>query len=131
VDKKAHRAGAAQAAGDLRAALGLGPHRDWNVPILRTVASTGAGVEELADAIDRHRAHRQASGAWRSRRLDAARRRVAALAEDRLRARLGALLASDSWAARLERVAAGDLDPRSVAELVLEELQDGAEPAAR
>ena len=47
--------------------------RDWKPPVLRTVATTGEGVSELADAISEHGARagstREAKARWRVQRL--------------------------------------------------------------
>lgn len=64
--------------------LGPGPDPDWTPPVLLTVATTGQGVPEVAAALDAHRAHLRASGAWQ--RHDAARLQNAL--EDALRAAL-------------------------------------------
>ena len=40
----------------------------WKVPILRTEAARGEGVEELAAKIDEHRAHIEAEGTLEERR---------------------------------------------------------------
>jgi LAO/AO transport system kinase len=46
----------------LKAHLSIGEHGDWEVPILRVVASRGTGITELADALERHRASLESSG---------------------------------------------------------------------
>src|SRR2546423_3334956 len=52
------------------------PSGDWEPPVLATVASTGAGVDELTAALDGHYAYLQASGKLAERR----RQRLAARA---------------------------------------------------
>src|ERR1700722_3332980 len=47
---------------EIRGVLALGPHRDWEVPILRTEAVREEGIEELAQKLEEHRAHIQAEG---------------------------------------------------------------------
>ena len=42
---------------EIRGVLALGPVTDWKVPIVKTEATEGSGVEELAEAIDAHHAH--------------------------------------------------------------------------
>ncbi len=78
-------------AGELVRDLGLAtppPERTggWSVPVLRTAASTGEGIDDLRPAIAAHRAHlRAGDGAgWRARLQRAARAEVL----DRLRAEL-------------------------------------------
>ncbi len=43
------------------------PDHAWRPPILRTVATNGTGVAELAAAIDRHARHLRTSGEWQRR----------------------------------------------------------------
>src|SRR5512134_3372480 len=47
---------------EIRGVLALGPVTDWKVPIIKTEATEGRGVEELAAAIDAHHAHIEAAG---------------------------------------------------------------------
>src|ERR671931_1145780 len=42
---------------EIRSVLSLGPKTSWRVPIVRTQAATGEGVEELAERIAEHRQH--------------------------------------------------------------------------
>ena len=57
----------------------------WEIPILKTVAQTGEGVEELLDAVDRHREHLDESGELGARRRARAAVRVREVAERSLR----------------------------------------------
>ena len=40
---------------------------DWEIPVLRTTATSGEGIPELAAAIRRHRNHLKESGDWQQR----------------------------------------------------------------
>src|SRR6478609_8582523 len=53
---------------EIRGVLSLGPKTSWRVPIVRTKAVTGEGVDELAERIDEHRAHIEAEGTLDERR---------------------------------------------------------------
>jgi LAO/AO transport system kinase len=79
---KADLPGADSVTGSLRAMLERNEKSadGWQPPIVQTVATTGKGVEELAAAIDGHRAHLRQSGE--------AERREQARAERDLEARL-------------------------------------------
>jgi LAO/AO transport system kinase len=70
VVNKADREGAERAAQQIRGALALRAHGSGNVPVLKTTATTGAGLAELAAAIDEsgRRALGQPAGARRRRR---------------------------------------------------------------
>jgi LAO/AO transport system kinase len=120
VVNKADLAGADRLAADLRMMLQLGGSpRDWSPPIVRTVATEGTGVAELVEAVARHRAYLESSGAWHQRRADSARRQVRAIVEDRVQRRMEQLTAGAEWQARFASIAAREQDPYSVAEEVL------------
>ena len=53
----------------------------WEIPVLKTVAQTGEGVEELLETVDRHRAHVDASGELGVRRRARAEVRVREVTE--------------------------------------------------
>jgi LAO/AO transport system kinase len=58
---------------EIRSMLNMGPKLAWKPPIVPVIASRGEGVEELVKAVERHRAHLEASGegeARRKRRLE-------------------------------------------------------------
>jgi LAO/AO transport system kinase len=115
VVNKADRPGVSDTSADLRAMLALGGELDWEPPIIETVASTGAGVPDVWDAIDRHRTHLGSTGLEEARR---ARRRaeletaLASRFRDRAIQALNAGIGSDLAAA----VESGDLDPWSAAD---------------
>jgi LAO/AO transport system kinase len=91
----------------------------WRPPILKTVATTGAGVKELVEAIATFRSHMQAAG--RSRRRVRSETRLRDLLSERVMTRLE----QSAWgqgevAAMVDRVAARELDPYSAADQLLE-----------
>ena len=91
---------------------------DWEPPIVRTVAVRDEGVAELVEAIERHRAHLEASGLRRAR--EAARARAAFVAVLRERLLAGALARLEAETGRLdavaERIAAREADPYALAD---------------
>jgi LAO/AO transport system kinase len=119
VVNKADLAGADRLVADLRTMLQLGQERDWPTPIQQTVAKDGTGVAELVKRIAEHRAYLDASGTWRQRRADSARRQVRAIVEDRVERRLAELTSGSDWDQRFVEIAAREQDPYSVAEEVL------------
>jgi LAO/AO transport system kinase len=122
VVNKADLAGADRLVTDLRTMLQLGDHREWQPPIVRTVATDGMGVSELVDRVDAHRTYLQRSGTWHQRRADSARRQVRAIVEDRVQRRLDSVTAGSEWQVRFQSIAAREQDPYSVADDVLEEV---------
>jgi LAO/AO transport system kinase len=70
VVNKADRPGAGELKRDLAMMLTLGGHAApgaWAVPIMDTVAATGAGVEQLADRVEAHLDHLRAGDGWARR----------------------------------------------------------------
>jgi LAO/AO transport system kinase len=97
----------------------------WKVPILRTEAVRGEGVEELRIRIDEHRAHIEAAGTLEERRARNLRNEVLGIAASRMRRRLEATAADDEEVATLlERVVKRELDPASAASELLERQGD-------
>jgi LAO/AO transport system kinase len=135
---KADSPGADAAVADLQTMLALGheslaaaPHghsaalaqatttdERWTPPIVRTVATRAEGVEELYDALGRHRVWLQSTDAGRVERLGRVRERlvgrvrdaVADAALERLR---------DAIAATAERVSRGEIDLEAAVDQLL------------
>jgi LAO/AO transport system kinase len=106
---------------EIRGVLSLGPSRTWRVPIVRTEATKGEGVAELAEKISEHRAHIEAEGTLDERRARNLRNEVLELAAARLRRDLEASVAGDPATAELlDRVVRRELDPASAATEILE-----------
>ena len=111
---------------EIRGVLALGPKTDWNVPIVKTEATEGTGVEELAHTIDAHYDHISAAGTLEERRGRNLRNEVMGLAAVRLRRELERSMRTDDRVRELlDRVVKRELDPASAAELVLEWRQSG------
>jgi LAO/AO transport system kinase len=110
---------------EIRGVLSLGPKTSWRVPIVRTQASTGDGVEELAERIAEHRRHIAEEGTLEERRRRNLRNEVLELATVRLRRRLEASVRADEEIQKLlDEVVARRLDPASAATRLLDELRD-------
>jgi LAO/AO transport system kinase len=106
---------------EIRGVLSLGPKTGWRVPIVRTQASTGEGVEDLADRIAEHRDHIASEGTLEERRRRNLRNEVMELATVRLRRRLEASVRDDEALQELlDDVAARKLDPASAAQRLLD-----------
>jgi LAO/AO transport system kinase len=105
---------------EIRGVLALGPVTDWKVPILKTEAGEGKGVEELAAAIDAHHEHIKQAGTLEERRGRNLRNEVLGLAAVRLRRQLERSLEGDSGVQELlDRVVRREVDPASAAEELL------------
>jgi LAO/AO transport system kinase len=90
--------------------------------VLVTTATTGAGIPELLDSLDRHRARgREASDT--PARLARAEAQVWAILADRLQADLHEPATRDETAATIRQVAMHELDPFSAADRLLSSLR--------
>jgi LAO/AO transport system kinase len=106
---------------EISGALSLGPPQDWRVPIVRTEASKGQGIEELADQIAAHRAHIEQEGTLSERRRRNLMNEVLALSAARLRRKLEQSVHGDAEVQELlDEVVARRLDPASAATRLLE-----------
>jgi len=76
---KADREGADATARELRHMIELGSRSGWKPPVVKTVASTGDGIDELVAAIDGHGRWLASSGEQVQRRLRRVREQVTAL----------------------------------------------------
>ena len=109
---------------EVKMMLALNPRpAEWHPPVLRTVATSGQGVDEVWSAVEAHRARQEAAGALAERRRR--RRRDEILRAVELRARDRALDAARR-SGRLDdltaQVVAGTLDPYAAAEEILKHL---------
>lgn len=119
VVNKADRDGADATVRELGHMLGLGEARapgDWRPPIVKTVAARGEGVDEVVEALEKHRAWMEEHGVLAERRLRRAAGEVETIAVTALRARIGDLHGDRRLGALAERVAAGELDAYAAAD---------------
>ena len=106
---------------EIRGVLSLGPQEGWRVPIVRTEASRGEGVAELAEKIAAHRDFIESEGTLAERRRRNLMNEVVALAAGRLRRELEAQVKDDPAVQELlDEVVSRRLDPASAAAKLLE-----------
>jgi LAO/AO transport system kinase len=106
---------------EIRGVLSLGSQEGWRVPIVKTEASRGEGIEELVEKMAEHREHIEQEGTLAERRRRNLMNEVLALAAARLRRRLEDQVREDeSVQALLDEVVARRLDPASAAAKLLE-----------
>lgn len=118
---KADLAGAHNAERALRIALQLaGPDESgtlvWKVPLVRTVASTGEGVDKLAETIESHQHFLRESGRLDQRTADNLRRELKALLSRRLADELWAKLPQGFFDDLVRQVARREIDPYEAVE---------------
>jgi LAO/AO transport system kinase len=92
----------------------------WTPPVLRTIGSTGEGVPEFLDALERHFGYLEESGTLQSRRRARLRERVVDAVEQRLRARLWRDATVNEWLEeRLPALERGETTPLAVADALI------------
>ena len=97
----------------------------WKVPILRTEAARGEGVNELAVQINAHREFIEQQGTLAERRARNLRSEVLGIATSRMRRRLEQTVSEDPATAELlDRVVRRELDPATAASELLEKHVD-------
>ncbi len=105
---------------EIKGVLTLAPQKGWHVPIVKTEALRGEGVEKLLEKLDEHRAFVEAEGTLAERRRRNLRNEVLGLATMRLRRALEASLAEDPEVAELlDAVVERRIDPASAASTIL------------
>ncbi|MEU2511489.1 methylmalonyl Co-A mutase-associated GTPase MeaB [Streptomyces syringium] len=128
VVNKADRDGADATARELNHMLGLGESRgpgDWRPPIVKTVAARGEGLDEVVEALEKHRAWMEERGVLSERRVARAAREVETIAVTALRERIGDLHGDRRLDALAERIVAGDLDPYAAADELVAGITEG------
>jgi LAO/AO transport system kinase len=121
VVNKADRPGTAEAVRDLEGMLELAPANRWRPPIVRTVATTGEGIDDLYAAIARHRDHMERDGRLQARRRARVRAELQTIVAERLLARAAALTGGEEFEALVDDVVQGRRDPYDAADVLLGE----------
>jgi len=121
---KADRDGADATVRELRNMVGMGDRSAgaWVPPVVRTVASTGDGIDDLIAALEKHHDWLVETGELESRRIARARGEIDAIAVGILRRRM---VAGDGRAridAAAADVVAGRTDAHTAAERIVDQL---------
>ncbi len=129
VVNKADREGADQLRRDLRSMIALGqtvsgerPEGGWKPPIVKTEAHRGEGAAEVVSEIDRHFAWLVESGELERRRTRRVRDEIETIAVTALRRRWDGVHARVELDDLAAEVLAGDSDPYTAADTLLENL---------
>jgi LAO/AO transport system kinase len=120
VINKADRPGVRETRRDLDQMLELGGSHEWRPPILETVATDGAGVAELWDAVGLHRAFLE-SGRMEDRRRRRLRVELDRVLAAMVRSRVGAMSHGAAYEGQIDSLLAGTTDPYRAAAALLED----------
>jgi LAO/AO transport system kinase len=121
VVNKADRDGADQVVRDLRGTIRLaerGPG-EWRQPIVKTIAVRSEGLDEVMEAVDKHRAWLERSGELDRRRRQRVRDEIEAIAVVALRERFADVHGDERLDTLAERVLSGEFDPYSAADEII------------
>ena len=129
VVNKADREGADATVRELRHMLTLGERRDageWRPPVVKTVASREEGLDELVEALEKHRGWLEETGELRVRRRARAADEIEAIALTALRERMGDVRGRSRLEELAEEVVAGTSDPFTSARWLVDEVAGAA-----
>jgi LAO/AO transport system kinase len=125
VVSKMDKPGADQTVAELAMLLSLDPNRRktaWRIPIIKTSALKGLGIDELADAIQKHRTYLTTSGMWQQRALRQSRSEVEALIVHTVMQALRRTISEDEWNMLIEQITMRERDPYTVAQELLKRI---------
>jgi LAO/AO transport system kinase len=122
VVNKADREGAKEAARDLEHMLHMGPELDWTPPIVQTTATTAEGVDDLWEAVERHRKHLEATGQLEGKRRERILKEVEEMVLARLRRRMAATLEEGALEELGDDLMARRIDPYRATDILLDRL---------
>jgi LAO/AO transport system kinase len=129
VVNKADKEGAKDVVRDLRNMLRMGPKLQWEPPIVQTSTLDGTGIDELWDAVDRHRTHQESTGELGSRRSRRILEEVENMVALQLRARTAGLLDAGDGSKLAGELADRKIDPYAAADVLLERVSGSTDPS--
>jgi LAO/AO transport system kinase len=97
--------------------------RDWQIPVLKTVATQDEGIAALVDATIRHRKFLLSSGNLAVRERHRVDRELADLVQERLRALLLEKVAPGEIDALVDDIVSRRLDPYAAADILVQRLR--------
>ena len=106
----------------LRPAFSADPD-DWKPPVIRTIAVEGSGIEELGEAIDKHKSYLESHDSAPTRRRARTKQMLLRLVREELeRAAAAGVLATANLSKLLDAIEERSEDPYSVAQKVASKL---------
>ncbi|RKX68268.1 methylmalonyl Co-A mutase-associated GTPase MeaB [candidate division WOR-3 bacterium] len=93
--------------------------RAWSIPILKTIATQGEGVDELIQSILHHRRFLEQTGELKKRRRERIRDLLNRLLEERVREMVAMRLRPDEIERVVDMVEAGEISPFQAVEKIL------------
>ncbi len=119
---KSDREGADQVEREIEAMKSLATVRDWDPPVLRTIAQAGEGVQELLAQVRNHGAWLRSHGGLARKAKERARLRFESLLAEAAVRRAKALAGPERVAAAIQGITDRTLDPYSAVQGILGEV---------
>ena len=94
-------------------------HEGWLPPVLKTSAINAQGIEDLEQAVQKHRAYLRASGAWHAKETGAIRQSLNKLVIEELSANWKKKLPAGLYETILQSVIKREISPRAAARALL------------
>jgi LAO/AO transport system kinase len=91
--------------------VAVGEEHFWEIPLIRTVATTGEGVDELGLLIDQHRAFLKSGGGWSQREKYRLKSELDSLLQATLASRWRNSLPKERYFSTLEQVVRRQVSP--------------------
>jgi LAO/AO transport system kinase len=114
---KADRENSNKAVSDIETMLAMDPtESDWKPPVLKAIALTGEGIEELCENIEKHRAYFKTGAENQQRRAIAEIDLIEALKEKLTDSIIQDLREKGEWVRTTEKISAREIDPYSAAD---------------
>jgi len=117
---KSDRAGADSAVMSIQMILHFRERADWTPGVLKATASSGAGIPEIAECIDAHRAHLENSGGLARKRRARIAARIGELVSESLRVEFWTPERKAMLEQRMESVMRSDATPYDVADELID-----------
>lgn len=123
VVNKADHEGADKAVATILESLTLSDSKGWKPRVVKTTATTGIGIRELKQAIDKHWEYLDSAKVTERRTITRAQEEVLDLLRDEFSQYLDErVLSSDSFKRLMKEIASRKIDPRSAAEKVFNKI---------
>lgn len=120
VINKSDHEGAERVEKEIRALQSLAARQDgWVPPVIKTVATSGAGVQELAEAVEKYHEYLKSADLLRQRRTESWEIRLVEMLRDTLLERARARLSAADLSRLAADIAAHKRDPYSVIEEIV------------
>ncbi|WP_366924499.1 methylmalonyl Co-A mutase-associated GTPase MeaB [Metallumcola ferriviriculae] len=123
VVNQADRGGADETARDLRMMVEESGKKDWQPPVIKTVAINRQGIEKLSEEIQRHRSYLLQAQLWQKKRRERNAKKLTRMLEALFNVKAAQYIESHREVEQLvERVREGNHDPYSAAIEILENM---------